>query len=96
MAKVLSPGQQQCLAIARLLFTAQSISVGASQVRMLVLLDEATSAMDEETEETIYRALQLRFPSFISVGHRSSIRRFHTHELLLGGNMNGPTVQSIS
>lgn len=59
-------------------------SPGSSgQLHTIVLLDEVTSAMDEECEEKIYRLLQRFVPAYISVGHRSTIRPFHTQELKL-------------
>jgi putative ATP-binding cassette transporter len=66
---VLSPGEQQRLAFARaLLFRPQWL-----------FMDEATSAMDEEDEAALYEGLIERLPglSIVSVGHRSSLNRFH-------------------
>jgi putative ATP-binding cassette transporter len=66
---LLSPGEQQRLAFARAqLFAPQWL-----------FLDEATSAMDEEDEEALYQGLIDRLPglSIVSVGHRSSLKRFH-------------------
>ncbi|MCT7009277.1 ABC transporter ATP-binding protein/permease, partial [Salmonella enterica subsp. enterica serovar Oranienburg] len=42
-------------------------------------MDEATSAMDEGDEATLYQALIDELPglSIVSVGHRSSLKRFH-------------------
>lgn len=48
-----------------------------------MLLDEISSAMDEETEERIYQYLLTECSSIglmISVGHRSTLRQYHTHE----------------
>ena len=67
--RMLSPGEQQRLAFARaLLFAPQWL-----------YMDEATSAMDEEDEATLYKALIDELPglSIVSVGHRSSLKRFH-------------------
>jgi len=67
--RMLSPGEQQRLAFARaLLFAPQWL-----------YMDEATSAMDEEDEATLYQALIDELPglSIVSVGHRSSLKRFH-------------------
>lgn len=50
---------------------------------IVVLLDEVTSAMDEECEAHIYGLLQRFIPSYISVGHRSTVRLFHRSELRL-------------
>lgn len=67
--RMLSPGEQQRLAFARaLLFEPQWL-----------YMDEATSAMDEEDEAALYQALIDELPglSIVSVGHRSSLKRFH-------------------
>jgi putative ATP-binding cassette transporter len=50
-------------------------------------LDEATSAMDEEDEATVYEALIHQLPglSILSVGHRSSLRRFHPRQVRIEG-----------
>jgi putative ATP-binding cassette transporter len=67
--RMLSPGEQQRLAFARALLYAPK----------WLYLDEATSAMDEEDEANLYQALIDELPglSIISVGHRSSLKRFH-------------------
>ena len=50
-----------------------------------LFLDEATSALDEATEEAMYRLMaeRLRQTTVVSVGHRSSINKFHKQELYL-------------
>jgi putative ATP-binding cassette transporter len=66
---LLSPGEQQRLAFARaLLFKPQWL-----------FMDEATSAMDEEDEASLYQGLIDRLPglSIVSVGHRSTLKPFH-------------------
>jgi putative ATP-binding cassette transporter len=67
--RMLSPGEQQRLAFARALLYAP----------LWLYMDEATSAMDEEDEATLYQALIDQLPglSIVSVGHRSSLKRFH-------------------
>ena len=67
--RMLSPGEQQRLAFARALLYAPQ----------WLYMDEATSAMDEEDEATLYQALIDELPglSIVSVGHRSSLKRFH-------------------
>lgn len=70
---VLSPGEQQRLAFARaLLFRPQWL-----------FMDEATSAMDEEDEAALYQGLIDALPglSIVSVGHRSSLKRFHPRQV---------------
>jgi ABC-type uncharacterized transport system fused permease/ATPase subunit len=69
----MSTGQRQCLSIARLLYH--------SSANTVAFLDEVTSAMDEQTEECIYSAVVESVGTFVSVGHRSTIKKFHTHEL---------------
>jgi vitamin B12/bleomycin/antimicrobial peptide transport system ATP-binding/permease protein len=65
----LSLGEQQRLAFARIFLVTPS----------LVFLDEATSALDEGTEAELYHLLQVApwHPLVVSVGHRSTLRRFH-------------------
>ena len=77
--RMLSPGEQQRLAFARaLLFAPQWL-----------YMDEATSAMDEEDEATLYQALIDALPglSIVSVGHRSSLKRFHGRHVRIEGGM---------
>ncbi|MEH4211008.1 ATP-binding cassette domain-containing protein [Klebsiella pneumoniae] len=71
--KVLSLGEQQLVAFARILLR---------QPRY-VFLDEATSAMDVETERQAYRALGEANITCISVGHRETLMQFHPQKLQL-------------
>ncbi len=71
---VLSLGEQQRVAFARLLL---------SRPR-LALLDEATSALDSAAEAGAYAALAAGGTTFVSVGHRDSLRAFHARLLRLG------------
>jgi vitamin B12/bleomycin/antimicrobial peptide transport system ATP-binding/permease protein len=77
-AKVLSPGEQQRIAFARLL----AIKPKA------VFLDEATSAVDEALEFLLYNLLRTELPGCIvvSVSHRSTIEHHHHQELALLGD----------
>ena len=77
-AKVLSPGEQQRIAFARLL----AIKPKA------VFLDEATSAVDEALEFLLYNVLRTELPDCIvvSVSHRSTIEQHHHQELALLGD----------
>ena len=74
-SRTLSGGEQQRLAIARLLLHRPR----------LVLLDEATSATDLASEAQLYRLLLQSGCSLVSVGHRPSLRAFHQLELQLDG-----------
>jgi vitamin B12/bleomycin/antimicrobial peptide transport system ATP-binding/permease protein len=77
-AKVLSPGEQQRIAFARVLLTKPKA----------VFLDEATSALDEPLEFMIYSLVRRELPStvFVSVTHRSTVNRHHDLHLELFGD----------
>lgn len=64
---VLSLGEQQRVAFARLLITQPRYA----------MLDEATSALDAENEESLYQQLIKTGTTYISVGHRSSLVKYH-------------------
>jgi len=74
--RLLSLGEQQRLAFARLLLNSPSY----------VVLDEATSAVDVKTERLLYNLLTERNISFISVGHRPTLTAFHDNVLELDGS----------
>ena len=78
----LSPGEQQRIAFARALV----------QKPDWLFLDEATSAVDETTEAHLYRLLRERLPgtALLSVGHRSTLRPFHTQHVLVQPDGKGP------
>jgi len=73
--RLLSLGEQQRLAFARLLLTAPCF----------VVLDEATSALDVTTETHLYGLLRQRDIAFVSVGHRPTLTAFHDTVLELDG-----------
>ncbi|WP_027403953.1 ABC transporter ATP-binding protein/permease [Aphanizomenon flos-aquae] len=73
---ILSLGEQQRLAFARLLISLPSFSI----------LDEATSALDLKNEENLYSQLQATNTTFISVGHRESLYAYHQWVLELTEN----------
>ena len=75
---VLSLGEQQRLAFARLLLTNPNYAI----------LDEATSALDLQNEGELYKQLQTTKTTFISVGHRLSLLKYHHQVLELTGNAN--------
>ncbi|KAG7657468.1 ABC transporter-like [Arabidopsis suecica] len=66
-SSVLSLGEQQRLAFARLLL---------SQPK-LALLDESTSALDEANEAFLYQQIQSAGITYISIGHRRTLTKFH-------------------
>ncbi len=77
-AKVLSPGEQQRVAFARILLTKPKA----------VFLDEATSALDEGLEFALYQLVRSELPDcvVVSVSHRPTVEQHHEQELqLLGG-----------
>ncbi|MGB5714845.1 MAG: ATP-binding cassette domain-containing protein, partial [Waterburya sp.] len=65
--EILSLGEQQRLAFARILI---------NQPRY-VILDEATSALDIKNESTLYQHLLDTNTTFVSVGHRPSLVQYH-------------------
>ena len=73
---ILSLGEQQKLAFVRIFLNRPK----------WVFLDEATSAMDEETETKLY-SLLISMPGItvVSVGHRSTLDRFHERKLVIDG-----------
>ncbi|MCK2218524.1 ABC transporter ATP-binding protein/permease [Actinomadura sp. ATCC 31491] len=77
-AKVLSPGEQQRVAFARILLTRPKV----------VFLDESTSALNEDLEFRLYRLVRTELPGTIvvSVSHRSTAMQHHTQELELLGD----------
>lgn len=73
--RVLSPGEQQRLAAARVLLHKPDF----------VFLDEATSGLDPDNESNVYRLFHERLPqtAIVSVAHRESIEDFHDHALFI-------------
>ena len=72
----LSPGELQRIAFVRILITRPH----------LVLLDEATAALDEETEAALYRLIRQELPDsiIVSIGHRSTLNAFHNQIICVG------------
>jgi putative ATP-binding cassette transporter len=77
-AKVLSPGEQQRIAFARILLTKPKAA----------FLDESTSALDEGLEFLLYNLVRTELPDtiLVSVSHRKTVEQHHTHELNLLGD----------
>lgn len=86
-SKVLSLGEQQRVSFARVLISKPKF----------VFLDEATSAMDIPTEAAVYQALVETGCTFVSVGHRETILKFHDRALRLfpGGSWEVLDARSI-
>ncbi|MEG4327810.1 ABC transporter ATP-binding protein/permease, partial [Microcoleus sp. herbarium5] len=74
--EILSLGEQQRLAFARLLLTEPRYAI----------LDEATSALDLKNEQHLYEQLQATKTTFVSVGHRMSLLQYHQQVLELVGD----------
>ena len=72
-AKILSPGEQQRLAAARVVLHKPDF----------VFLDEATSALDADNELRLYNTLVERLPkaAILSVAHRESVAMFHDYKI---------------
>ncbi|BBN07121.1 vitamin B12/bleomycin/antimicrobial peptide transport system ATP-binding/permease protein [Marchantia polymorpha subsp. ruderalis] len=68
---ILSAGEQQRLAFGRLFLHQPEKAY----------LDEATSALDAVNEARLYSLLQETVPMYVSVGHRLSLVKYHTHVL---------------
>ena len=77
-AMQLSPGEQQRIAFARALI----------QKPDWLFLDEATSAVDETTEQRLYALVSERLSgtTVISIGHRPTLGAFHTRRLVVRPN----------
>ncbi len=78
---ILSQGEQQRLSLARALLVKPDI----------LMLDEATSAIDEPAEAVLYRMLAERLPAatIVSIGHRSTLAAFHRRRLELAPAADG-------
>ena len=73
--RLLSVGEQQRLALARVLLAKPRFAV----------LDEATSALDPANEARLYQQLLASGTTLVSVAHRPGMLRYHTRVLALDG-----------
>jgi putative ATP-binding cassette transporter len=71
----LSPGEQQRVAFARALL----------QQPDWLFLDEATSSLDEDAEQQLYRLLKQHLPqtTIVSIGHRKTLQGLHSRTIEL-------------
>ena len=71
--RMLSPGEQQRLGIARAILHAPDY----------LFLDEATASLDEPAEAALYHLLEQRLAqaTIVSIGHRSTLAAFHDRRL---------------
>ena len=81
-AQQLSEGEQQRFAIARAMLARPH----------WLFIDEATSAVDEEQEGALYRALFQALPdtTVVSIGHRSALEAFHSRVINLERSAGQP------
>ena len=80
-AQVLSGGEQQRVAIARALINRPD----------WLFMDEPTAALPDDTQAQLYELLQRRLPgtTFVSIGHRAELARFHARQLAWGSLSSG-------
>ena len=74
--EMLSQGEQQRLAFARLLTIKPEFAI----------LDEATSALDVDNEKALYKTLSKLNITYISVGHRPTLKAYHDKILFIQGD----------
>jgi putative ATP-binding cassette transporter len=73
--RILSPGEQQRLGIARALLHRPDY----------LFLDEATASLDEPSEDALYRLIAEKLPAttVVSIGHRNTLEPFHQDKAVL-------------
>jgi putative ATP-binding cassette transporter len=81
-AQMLSPGEQQRIAFARVLLNRPE----------WLFLDEATSSLDEASEARLYRLLGEKLPraTVVSIGHRPTLAEFHSRRMRIERGAEGP------
>jgi vitamin B12/bleomycin/antimicrobial peptide transport system ATP-binding/permease protein len=85
--RMLSLGEQQRLAIARVILQAPDF----------LFLDEATASLDEAAEASLYRLLheRLKGMTIISIGHRSTLGAFHRRRFEVARSETASQVRDV-
>ena len=80
-AQLLSGGEQQRLAFARVLLNRPD----------WLFMDEATASLPEDVQGALYRLVAQRLPqaTLVSIGHRASLAEFHARKLTWSGAGSG-------
>ncbi|MDR3326261.1 MAG: ABC transporter ATP-binding protein/permease [Rhodospirillaceae bacterium] len=80
-ATTLSPGEQQCVAFARVLLKRPD----------WIFLDESTSSINIKLEQTLYTKLRQRISdlTIVSIGHRTSLSDYHKRKIELQIHKDG-------
>ncbi|EYB96601.1 hypothetical protein Y032_0148g2622, partial [Ancylostoma ceylanicum] len=81
----LSPGEQQRLSMARVLYHNPTY----------VFMDEATSSLSVDAEANVYDLLKKYGITYVSTGHRPTLRSFHNMELRLQGKNEWKLIENI-
>jgi vitamin B12/bleomycin/antimicrobial peptide transport system ATP-binding/permease protein len=86
--RMLSPGEQQRLGLARALLHAPQY----------LFLDEATASLDEASEARLYKLLEEKLPAttVVSIGHHSTLEAFHQRSIALVRDGDRFTLQNRS
>lgn len=74
-ASVLSLGEQQRVALVRLLFHRP----------LLAFMDESSAALDPKSEALVYSLIAGACSCYVSVGHRLQLLEWHSHVLVFQG-----------
>ncbi len=84
----LSYGEKQLISFARIFLIEPDY----------IFLDEATSALDEETETEMYLKLKHFSPNtaIISIGHRSSLSKFHKKIITLSSKQEATSFSELT
>jgi putative ATP-binding cassette transporter len=84
----LSPGEQQRIAFARALL----------QQPDWLFLDEATSSLDEDAEQQLYRLLKQHLPqtTIVSIGHRKTLQGLHSRTIELKDDGLGSKILAVA